>query len=159
MSHVDARTIQPAPIRKALTVRASPQKAFQVFTDGIDRWWPRTHTVGETPLARAVIEPGVGGRWYGLSQAGVKDIWGEVLVWDPPSRLVLAWRINAQFKCDPAVHSEVELRFTDLGGGETHVEFEHRDLQNLGVGAQETASRMAGGWGLILESFKTTAET
>lgn len=28
------RTMVPAPIRKTVEVRASPQKAFRVFTDG-----------------------------------------------------------------------------------------------------------------------------
>lgn len=57
------RTIAPADIRKTLMVKASPQKAFDVFTAGHDRWWPRTHTIGQTPLKTAVLEPGVGGRW------------------------------------------------------------------------------------------------
>lgn len=152
------RIIAPADIRKTLVVKASPEKAFKVFTEGHDRWWPRTHTIGETPLKKAVLEPGVGGRWYGLSEAGVEDIWGEVLVWDPPHRLVLAWRINARFKCDPWVHTEVELRFADAGGGQTRVDFEHRNLAGLGEGAPETALRMNSGWDLILAGFKSTVE-
>jgi len=155
---MSARTIAPADIRKTLTVKASPEKAFRVFTQGHDLWWPRTHTIGETPLKTAVLEPGVGGRWYGLSEAGVEDIWGEVLVWDPPRRLVLAWRINARFKCDPTVHTEVELRFAEAGDGQTRIEFEHRKLGNLGEGAPETALRMDPGWALILDQFKSVAE-
>jgi uncharacterized protein YndB with AHSA1/START domain len=152
------RTITPAPIRKTLTVRAAREKAFCVFTDGFDRWWPRTHTIGEAPLKQAVLEPKVGGRWYGLSETGVEDPWGEVLVWDPPARLVLAWRINGQFKCDPAVHTEVEVRFADLGDGTTRVEFEHRMLENLGVGAEQAGRSMDGGWGTILTRFKDVVE-
>lgn len=155
---MDARTIKPADIRKTLTVKASPQKAFAVFTEGFDRWWPKSHTVGETPLKRAVLEPGVGGRWYGLSEAGVEDIWGEVLVWEPPGRLVLAWRISGQWKCDPGVHTEVEVRFTDAGGGMTRVDFEHRQLDGLGVGAEATRGQMDSGWGTILANFKDAAE-
>jgi uncharacterized protein YndB with AHSA1/START domain len=151
-------TIKPAPIRKMLTVKASPQKAFSVFTDGFDRWWPKTHTIGEGPLKRAVLEPGVGGRWYGLSEAGVEDVWGDVLVWDPPARLVLAWRINGQWKCDPSVHTEVEARFLDQGDGTTRVEFEHRMLENLGEGAAASAQQMDGGWGSILARYQEAAE-
>ncbi|MDB5448353.1 MAG: ATPase, partial [Phenylobacterium sp.] len=55
--------IQPAPIRKTLEVRASQARAFAVFTDGFDRWWPKSHTIGKSPLKRAVIEPRAGGRW------------------------------------------------------------------------------------------------
>jgi uncharacterized protein YndB with AHSA1/START domain len=155
---MNAPTIKPADIRKVLTVKASPEKAFRVFTDGIDRWWPKTHTIGETPLKRAVIEPGVGGRWYGLSEAGVEDVWGEVLVWDPPGRLVLAWRVSGRWKCDPSVHTEVEARFVDLGDGTTRVEFEHRMLEGLGEGAEVSRGQMDGGWGTILGLFKDVVE-
>lgn len=156
---MEARTITPAPIRKTLSVTASREKAFAVFTEGFDRWWPKSHTVGAAPLKRAILEPGVGGRWYGVSDAGVEDIWGEVLVWDPPARLVLAWRIDGEWKCDPAVHTEVELRFTDLGAGATRVDFEHRDLAGLGAGAVETAAKMDSGWGMILDLYRAAAES
>lgn len=152
------RTIQPAPIRKTLELNASPAKAFAVFTDGFDRWWPRTHTIGQAALQRAVLEPGVGGRWYGVDANGREDDWGEVLAWEPPARLLLAWRINARFAADATVHTEVEVRFTELTDGRTRVEFEHRALDRLGEGALETRDRMDGGWGRILEGFKATAE-
>ncbi|WP_293898789.1 SRPBCC family protein [Phenylobacterium sp.] len=152
------RTIQPAAVKKSLQVRASRETAFRVFTDGIDRWWPKTHTVGETPLKQALIEPREGGRWYGVSEAGVEDLWGEVLAWEPPERVVLSWRINGQFKPDLSVHTEVEVRFTDLGGGLTGVEFEHRGLENLGEGGDQARAMMDGGWGLILAGFIAATE-
>jgi uncharacterized protein YndB with AHSA1/START domain len=155
---MDAVTIKPAPIRKSLTVRASREKAFSVFTEGLDRWWPRTHTVSEAPLRRAVLEPRLGGRWYGVSETGAEDTWGEVLAWEPPARLVLAWRIDGRFKCDPSVHTEVEVRFEDAGEGATHIAFEHRLLENLGDGRDQAALSMDGGWGAILARFQDVAE-
>ncbi|WP_293385938.1 hypothetical protein [Phenylobacterium sp.] len=83
------QTITPAAIRKSLTVRATPEKAFEVFTKGLDRWWPRSHVLGDSPLKEAVLEPRVGGRWFGRHEAG-DQLWGDVLVWEPPARLVLA---------------------------------------------------------------------
>lgn len=154
-----SQTILPAPIRKTLEVRATPEKAFRVFTAGIDRWWPKTHTIGKHPLKQAVIEPRVGGRWYGVDVEGGEDVWGEVLAWEPPGRLLLAWRINGEWACDPSVHTEVEVIFTDLGDGGCRVDFEHRDLINLGKGAETAAAGMDSGWGGILEMFKTAAES
>ena len=154
---MNAPMIKPAPIQKTFTVRASREKAFKVFTEGFDRWWPKSHTIGETPLKQAVLEPRPGGRWYGLSEAG-EDIWGEVLTWDPPARRVLAWRINGQFKCDPTVHTEVEVRFADQGDGTTRVEFEHRLLENLGAGGDQAVQAMDGGWVMILGRFKDVLE-
>lgn len=153
-----SQQIRPAPIRKTLEVRASLEKAFAVFTDGFDRWWPRSHSIGASPLKRAVLEPGVGGRWYGLGEDGSEADWGEVLAWEPPERLLLAWRINGRWTYDPAVATEVEVRFTDLGGGMTRVDFEHRHLERLGEGADQTSESMRGGWDGILDGFKTVVE-
>lgn len=152
------RTIQPAAVRKTLQVKASREKAFKVFTGSIDRWWPKSHTAGETPLVRVVIEPRQDGRWYGLSEAGVEDLWGHVLAWEPPGRLVLSWRINGRFKPDLTVHTEIEVLFVDLGDGTTRVDFEHRGLENLGDGREEALVRMDGGWSLILSGFVSAAE-
>ena len=38
-----AKTIIIAPVRKSLTVGVSQEKAFEVFTAGVDRWWPKEH--------------------------------------------------------------------------------------------------------------------
>src|SRR5437899_3212354 len=81
---------------------------------------------------KAVIEPGVGGRWYGLLEDGSEGLWGDVLVWEPPGRLVLAWRITHQWGYDPNLLTEVEVRFVAVGASETRIEFEHRDLERFG---------------------------
>ena len=36
------------PVRKTIRVQASPERAFFVFTDDFDSWWPRTHHIGAT---------------------------------------------------------------------------------------------------------------
>ena len=156
-----SQTIQPAAIRKSLTVAASPETAFKVFTEGFDRWWPKTHTIGKAALAKAVIEPREGGRWYGLDENGHEDEWGDVLAWEPPERLLLAWRINGLWTYDPQLLTEVEVRFTALADGGTQVDFEHRGLERMGAGAEQTRDRMESpnGWGGILERFKQAAES
>ncbi len=55
-------TITIAPVRKTLRVNLPQADAFEIFTGGIDRWWPRTHHLGSSPMTAAVIEPFVGGR-------------------------------------------------------------------------------------------------
>jgi uncharacterized protein YndB with AHSA1/START domain len=150
--------IKPAPVRKTLTVDASPQRAFEVFTAGFDRWWPRSHSIGDSPLKTAVIEGKPGGRWYGLLENGTEAEWGDVLAWEPPGRLVLAWRIGTDWKYDPDLLTEVEVRFTPEGEG-TRVDFEHRHLERMGEGGEGARATFdsEGGWGGLLAMFAAEA--
>lgn len=152
--------IAPAPIRRSVVVRAAPARAFDVFVRDFDRWWPRTHTTAAAPLARAVLEAHPGGRWYGLGADGVESEWGEVLAWEPPVRLLLAWRIGAQWTYDPSLLTEVKVTFTDLGDGRTRVDLEHRGLERLGEEGAAAREAIASpqGWGGLLESFRVLAE-
>ena len=147
------RTIKPAPVHKTLTVPATPERAFEIFTIGFDRWWPRSHTIGKGALKEAVLEPRAGGRWYGIDADGTTTSWGDVLIWEPPQHLVLAWRIGADWQYHADLLTEVEVRFTPLGAGQTRVDFEHRYLERLGESAQSTRDSMDGGWGGILDSY------
>lgn len=153
------RTIEPAPVRKTLMVKASAARAFEVFTNGIGRWWPATHSIGAAPQKLAVLEPGVGGRWYEIGEDGSQCDWGRVLSWEPPSRLVLAWQIGPDFRFDPDLVTEVELRFFEEGPTTTRVEFEHRHLERMGERAAATRESLNGGWGGLLDIYVTVAET
>lgn len=148
-----------APVRKEIVVEAPAAHAFRVFTDGVDRWWPRQHHIGKSPLKRAVIEPGMGGRWYSVCEDGSECDIGRVLAWDPPHRLVMSWQINGAWQFDPAFVTEVEVTFTPDGPAKTTVVVEHRDLERYG--AQAAAIReMIGadtGWGLIVNNFAEAA--
>jgi uncharacterized protein YndB with AHSA1/START domain len=155
-----SQTIRPAPVRKTLTVLASPETAFRVFTEGFDRWWPRTHHIGKSELARAVIEPRVGGRWYEVCVDGSECDWGDVLAWEPPHRLLLAWRLNAEWDYEPDLLTEVEVRFVALADGQTRVDFEHRGFERMGAGGEAARAGVdsPSGWGAILAEFKTVLE-
>lgn len=155
-----SQTINPAPVRKTLTVRATPETAFRVFTEGFDRWWPRSHHIGKAELARAIIEPKAGGRWYEVGVDASECPWGEVLAWEPPGRLLLAWRLNAQWEYDPDLLTEVEVRFTALDDGQTRVDFEHRGFERMGAGGEAARAGVdsPSGWGAILAAFKDVLE-
>ena len=147
------------PIRRQILVDAPQAHAFRVFTDGIDRWWPREHHIGTSPLKRAVLEPRVNGRWYSISQDDSECDVGKVLVWEPPSRLVLAWQITAEWKYDAAFVTEVEVSFIVEGPRRTRVELEHRNLERYGAKAAELRKQLdsPGGWGGMLAIFAATA--
>ena len=154
------KTIQIAPVVKKITVNAAQARAFDVFTNGLDRWWPKTHNLGTAPITRSIIEPRLGGRWFTQHEDGSACVTGRMLVWEPPSRIVFSWDINARWKPDTTVGSEVEVRFVAEGPARTRVELEHRKFEAMG---EEDGTKMRngvdGGWPGILELFKTQAET
>lgn len=154
------QTIRPAPVRKSVTVAADLALAFKVFTADIGRWWPPSHTIGSTPAKSTVIEPGVGGRCYGVGEDDAEAHWGDVLVWSPPDRLVIAWRVTTQWTYDPDLTTEVDVTFTAVEGGRTRVDLEHRHLERLGEGAEGARATFESpnGWGLILDLYKAVVE-
>ena len=115
------------PIRLAFDVDASPAHAFDVWTARISQWWPGDHTVTAAPGLTVVLEPRPGGRIFERTVAGDEHDWGEVTVWEPPSRLVYLWHLRR----DRADATEVEIRFLDRAGEGTRVEIEHRGWEAL----------------------------
>jgi uncharacterized protein YndB with AHSA1/START domain len=143
-------------VRKSLLVDASPQQAFETFTLGIDRWWPKTHAIGASPMRESVVEPFVGGRWHSKCEDGSEVTVGHVSVWVPGARVVLSWEINARWQADARVaySSEVEVMFVAQDDGRTRVELEHRCFERMGG---EDGEKMRGdvdrGWPGLLELF------
>ncbi len=134
-----------APIVRTITVKASPERAFEAFTTHMGRWWPKDHTIATQPFEKVVMEPRVGGQWYEVAADGTETHWGKVLAWEPPGRVLLAWQINASWTYDPALITEVEMRFIAQDDGTTLVTLEHRNLERFGDRAQALA-RPTGRW-------------
>jgi uncharacterized protein YndB with AHSA1/START domain len=151
--------IRPAPVRKTVFVNAPQDRAFDVFTGGIGRWWPKTHKIGQADLDRPVVEPREGGRWYELDVDGSECEIGKVSIWDPPARLVLIWQLTPDFTYDPNLITEVEVLFTPEAGG-TRVDLEHRDLEQMGerADAMREAVSGPGGWPALLQLFADEAK-
>ncbi len=150
-------TAAEIPVRQSIRVRASAARAFQVYTEGLDSWWPRTHHIGSSPMTKAVLEGRVGGRCYSEQADGTECEWGRILVWEPPHRLVMAWQVTPtwQYEPDLAKCSEVEVRFTPSPDGSTYVELEHRHFERHGDGgdAMRTAVAEPDGWNGLLRLF------
>jgi uncharacterized protein YndB with AHSA1/START domain len=153
------RTIMPAPVRRNIQVAVPRERAFEVFTAGIGRWWPKTHHIGAADIDTLVIEPREGGRWFERGVDGSECEVGKVLVWDPPARLVLAWQLTPEFKYDPNLVTEVEVQFIAEGTSATRVELEHRNLERFGdrVDAMRQQIDGPGGWGDLLQLFAQSA--
>lgn len=150
-------SITDLPVRRSVVVHASAEDAFAVFTEEVDSWWPRTHHIGKAPMLRITIEGRAGGRCYSEQVDGTECDWERVLVWEPPRRLVLAWQITHEWGYQPdlAQSSEVEVRFSPVGGGVTRVDVEHRFFDRQGVGGEPMRSAVdaPNGWTKVLGCF------
>jgi hypothetical protein len=56
-------------VRKSVTVSTPRERAFAVFTERLDSWWPRSHHTGAADMKAVVLEPRQGGRWYEIGVA------------------------------------------------------------------------------------------
>jgi len=148
-----------APVIKTVHVKAPIAHAFQVFTDGLARWWPKDHGIGKKPIKTVLMEPRVGGRWLEIAEDGTETVVGTFAVWQPPHRLVVIWQINAEWKPDATMRSEVDVRFTPDGPDVTVVELVHHKFETMG--AEAGTIMRAGvnrGWPGLVDRFVHEAE-
>jgi uncharacterized protein YndB with AHSA1/START domain len=155
-------SIDPNSVRKTVSVDAPQDVAWRVFTQKMGTWWPlANYKIGKANAVDAVIEPQVGGRWYERGEDGSTCDWGRVLLWEPPSRLVLSWDINAEWQPEPTLKTEIEVRFIPDGENVTRVELEHRHLDRYGARRDEMRRifDVEGDWGRLLALFARVATT
>ena len=148
-----------APVRKTVHVKVPVAHAFDVFTTGLTRWWPHDHGVGKKPIQKVLMEPRLGGRWLEISQDGSETSVATIIQWEPPHRLVMVWQVNAQWKPDVSMQSEVDVRFTAEGANATHVELLHHKFETMGAQAGASLRKdVNAGWPGLIERFAQEAE-
>jgi uncharacterized protein YndB with AHSA1/START domain len=164
MTEQAAATGSFTPVCCAVTVPLSPERAFALFTEGFFSWWPHGHQLGKADLADVVLEPRTGGRYYERGVDGSECDWGQVLACEPPHRIVVSWRINANDDTwfadpDPARASEFEVTFVAQPDGQTRVELEHRHFERHGAGGEGIHAGVSspGGWVTILDGYAKVA--
>jgi hypothetical protein len=148
MSSLQPVTIEP--VRKQLKVGLSPEAAFRLFTEGIDKWWPlRTHSVGEDQAESCYFEGRVGGRIVEVLKDGSQSEWGRVLVWEPYKRVRFSWYPGRT----PETAQEVTVTFVEREGGGTLVELVHTGWETLGERAQSGWAGYDVGWDFVLAKY------
>ena len=147
-----------APVVKSVTVKTSPERAFELFTGRWRDGGRSDRRVGESPHVAIVVEPRAGGRWFESDAEGVETNWGKVLAWEPPTRLLLGWQLDSRFAYDPEFLTEVELTFAPDAGGGSILTLEHRNLERYGDDAEKIAGLLGGGWPTCLAGFVAYAD-
>ena len=157
----DPMALRRPPIRQATLVRRDAAHTFESFVSTIGQWWPlRPLSAGQDRVVDVVFEREPGGRVFEVWDDGTTVDWGRLLVWEPPRRFVMTWRMT------PAP-TEIELRFRALGPALTRVEVEHRGWEALSdeqvaaecalPGGGYSGGSYTRGWTMILERFTEAA--
>jgi uncharacterized protein YndB with AHSA1/START domain len=139
------------PVVRSVTVAVGAERAFEVFTRRIGDWWPfQGHSCFEDDATSVAFE---GDRIVERSRSGEEAVWGELVAWEPPSRVAFTWH-PGYAEGEPV--TEVEVRFL-ARGGVTVVELEHRGWERLGERAAEARASYHAGWEVVLSRFATGA--
>ncbi|HEY3706247.1 MAG TPA: SRPBCC family protein [Terracidiphilus sp.] len=155
-------SVEEAVVRKSVRVRASVERAWSVFVEQMETWWPATHHIAAAGFELIVVEPRAGGRWYERDAEGRQCEWGKVLGWDPPRSVRFSWQVgpkpgSEEWGYDPDMSraSEVEFRFSEDSDGVTLVELEHSKLERHGMGAEKLRALFEGpgAWVDILAQY------
>ncbi len=149
------------PVRQSTIVRSDVDHTFEAFVRTIGAWWPvEPLSIGKGRVRGVTVDQRLGGRVYETWEDGTTVEWGEVLVWEPPSRFVMSWAHT------PAP-TEVELAFTSLGPALTRVAVEHRGWEHLteeqlgedcAAPGGYRSGAYSGGWLLVLERFARSVD-
>jgi uncharacterized protein YndB with AHSA1/START domain len=144
-------------VRRQIVVDAPIERAFAVFTDRFGDFKPPEHNLLGAPIVGTVFEPRVGGGIVDRAADGSECRWARILAFEPPHRVVFSWDISPQWtiETDPALTSEVEVRFIAESPARTRVELEHRHIDRHGPGWESVMHGVDGpeGWPLYLDRY------
>ena len=136
------------PLRIEFEVQCEPHHAFATWTERIDQWWPRGHTVSGD-AADVVLEPRVGGRVFERTSDGREIDWGEITDWAPPHPVAYLWHILR----DRADATDVEISYAAAGDRATRVVITHSGWVRLGAEGPGWRDANRGGWSGLLPAY------
>ncbi len=136
------------PLVIEFAVQAPLDHAFAVWTERCATWWPPDHTISQGP-ASVTFEPRVGGRVFERGPDGAEHDWGQVVVWEPPTRVAYRWHLFL----DPCEATDIEVTFRSDGATRTVVRLEHRGWERLGDAGPPRRAKTGQVWGELSALF------
>ncbi|MGZ4756774.1 MAG: SRPBCC family protein [Acidimicrobiia bacterium] len=142
------------PLRLSYEINCPAQHAFDVWTTRLSTWWPKGHSASGDSGTVVVLEPRLGGRIFERTPDGTEIDWGEITVWNPPSRLGYVWHIGRE----RADATDVQLTFVDLGDERTRLDIVHGGFDRLGDEGLAWRQANTNGWDALIPRFVDAAE-
>lgn len=109
-----------SPIVHEISLTCSPERAFQVFTEEVGSWWDPEYTANPLTYATITIDPRMRGQITERHIDGSEHDWGQVLGWEPPTRVAFSFTLSQ----DRAFPTVVRATFEPSDQG-TRLIFEH----------------------------------
>ena len=136
-------------LERTIGLACSPERAFQVFVDHVDLWWPRGHRRVRDGALRFDGE-----RLVDRAPDGSEWTMASVVERVAPSHLKLDW-----FPGSPKAPTSVEIGFLPEGAG-TRVTIVHRPLSAEASAIwEERVATFAGGWDAVLPALAAFVAT
>jgi uncharacterized protein YndB with AHSA1/START domain len=141
-------------VRKSVVVGRPVEDAFRVYTEQVGSWWPfaKTHSVAKGDVETVIIEGREGGRFYERTKSGAEHLWGTILAWDPPTRILHSWHPGQ----GEETAQRIEVTFTQVGDG-TRVDLVHTGWEALGDRMPEIVGSYETGWDTVLARYVEAA--
>jgi uncharacterized protein YndB with AHSA1/START domain len=132
-------------VRKSIVVAAAIEDAFAIFAERPIEWWPEKH-VFVTDRRSITIEQRVGGRYFERGADGSEVQWGTITTWQPPTRIVMTWRVGRHWQPLPDDNgaSFIEVDFRALDPDTTEVTLTHAQLHRHGDIARDIHAALDG---------------
>ncbi len=144
------------PIIRSIEVPCSQEKAFGIFLEGMDNWWPLERfsvSIMSGGTAKGLrVDAQVGGKIVEIGPDDTEHLWGTIKVYDPHHYVSMDFHINhPDYKETEGFYSLVEIRFTALAADRTRVELTQSNWEAFGEMAEGLYGGYGGGWTMIFE--------
>ena len=126
-------------IIRLVKVEITKDKAFQNFLNEFNEWWPKEYTWSQGKLKKIWIEEKKDGLCTEIGPYEFRCDWGRVTGLIKNKKIELKWQISPKREPvpNPEKASDLKIEFKEIEDSSTTVEFEHRNFENHGDGAED----------------------
>ena len=134
-------------INKSVFLPLTLERAFELFTTQISRWWPADRRHLNDPNSELFLLES--GRFYERAADGTELDLGHVRFWESPHRIVLDFFIGT----DAAHPTEVDIRFAAEAGG-SRVTVNHQSNETSAALWDKRVPVFGRSWDAVLSALR-----
>ncbi len=144
------------PVTKNITVICSQEKAFAIFLEEMQHWWPlhkfTRSAMASKPAATLAVEAKEGGKIIEIESDKTEHLWGTIQTYKPYHSIIMDFHVPHPAET-VTERSLVELSFMKMKPEETKMELVQSNWQAFGEQATNCRNGYNGAWDSILEIY------